>query len=100
MKMKKEHTQEIIIEISETVHMKKREIKLLKCILDGQEVLPCLSLSFTEICRLSFMLNEVGLSNYYNMGSGQYDASWKLLTDAVSNYRIKKRPDTINAIIA
>jgi hypothetical protein len=37
--MKKEHRQEIITEILETVHMKK-EIKLLECILNGHVVLP------------------------------------------------------------
>jgi hypothetical protein len=43
--MKKEHRQEIITEILETVHMKK-EINLLECILNGHVVLPHLSLNF------------------------------------------------------
>jgi hypothetical protein len=98
--MKKEDRQEIITEILETVHMKKREINLLDCILNGHVVLPHLFISLKTISQLSFKLNQVGLSNYFDMGRGPYDASWKLLPHAVSNYRIKKRTDTINAIIA
>lgn len=98
--MTKKDRQNIIAEISETVYMKKREINLLDSILNGQEVLPCLFISLKTISKLSLKLNEVGLSNHFDMCRGPYDASWKLLPDAVSNYRIKKRNETINAIIA
>jgi hypothetical protein len=98
--MKKEDRQEFIPEILETVHIKKREINLLESILNGQEILPCLFISLDTISKLSFKSNEVGLSNYLEMGRGPYDASWKLVPDAVSNYRIKKRNETIKTIIA
>jgi hypothetical protein len=32
-----------------------------------------------NISQLSFKLNQVGLSNYFDMGRGPDDASWKLL---------------------
>jgi hypothetical protein len=73
--MKKEDRQEIITEILETVHMKKREINLLDCILNGHVVLPYLFISLKTISQLSFKLNQVGLSNYFDMGRGPDDAA-------------------------
>jgi hypothetical protein len=98
--MKKEDRQEIITEILETVHMKKRGIYLLEKMLDGIRVYPCSEIKIKKVAKLCGKLNNLGLTIAFSMNNGPHDTTWELMPDSVSNYHIMRRNETINAIIA
>ena len=99
--MNEKEQKELIDEILAYRRKNKNEVEILKAVLKGEVTLPFFytNISLTQFLKFKDHLTQFGIKSILTMNRGRYDATWELEPNALLDYKIKKRTDTIMAII-
>lgn len=99
--MSKKEQNELLQEILKNRRKNQNEAKILEAVLTGYYTLPFFftRISFKQFLKFREHLTQFGIKSSYVMNTGRGDATWVLEPNALSDYLIKKRKETLDAII-
>lgn len=93
---------ELLQEILKKRRKNENEAIILQNLLTGFCTLPFVfsNISLSQFLKFKDHLTQLGIKSTFIMNSGRGNATWQLATNTLSDYAIKKRSETLEAIIS